>query len=602
MSVMTLPDISFDYPKDLEGNIAYRDKMIALAENDEVIQELLKAHCRDNRLFFFNVFLFTYDPRRIFARNIPFITYPFQDESILWDASIADRGKDNLFEKSRDMGVTWICVGNDIHDFLFKQEKIEIRWGSRKEDYVDKRGDMDSIFEKFRHAIKNLPIWMMPKGFSWKEHDNHMRLINPETDSSISGEATNDNFGRGGRKYRIRFDEFAFWACDQAAWQGCADATLCRTALSTPNGPGNRFATLAKSDNIEMKTLHWTLHPDKVKGAYIIQKDGTKVPIDVEQDSQAAFNVWLKNRGEIAPPGMIGGVIRSEWYDNECERRDKDSEVAEELDIDYLRSGFPFFDLRAVSRQVKYTLAQRLTPLESIPHMRYIRASLVDVDNKIEIREQSHGWLKIFEMPLKHGQYVLFGDTAEGLAKGDEAFAVVRDKYTRNVMATCHGAFDPDDFALKLQKIGALYNKCLTAPENNNHGYSVCSDLKQLDCNLYFTRRKDSKGKHVKIKAGFTTTTTTRPQMLDQANEDISKDACEVRDPVIISQMETFVRNEKNGKPEADGDFLDDGVIAFAGAGIIIQEYPYNHKKTKTQDMTKFINRPRNGSFRFKRS
>lgn len=598
MTTVTMPKISFKYPKTLHENLAYRNLLLDLAENDKEVQDILRTRCMQDRLFFFNVFLFTYDPRRGMIRNVPFITYEFQDNAIIWDTMIARKGKDNLIEKSRDMGCTWILIGNDIYDWLFFHEKIEIRWGSRKEDYVDKRGDMDSIFEKFRHALRNIPDWLLPEGFSWEKHDNHMRLINPETGSSLTGESTNDQFGRGGRKFRIRFDEFAFWDCDDNAWKACADATNCRTALSTPNGPGNRFAQLAKSPDIEKMTLHWTLHPIKRKGVYLL-KHGEKVPINIDNDENAAFRCWLEHRGDIAPDGIKGGVVRSEWYDSECDRR-KDNEVAEELDIDYLRSGMPFFDLRAVARQARWTYYQRLSPSEKIPVGRHIRASLVDVDHKIEYRESEHGWLRIFELPRKGAQYVVSGDTSEGLPKHDEAFGVVRDKYTRNVVAAFNGEYEPDDFANKLQIVGAFYNKALVAPENNNHGYSVCSDLQKMNCNLYWTERKGKDGKITRVKPGFTTTSASRPQMLDQADEDIRKDACEVRDPVILSQMETFVRNEKSGKPEADGEFLDDGVLAFAIGGQVIQERPYKPKPNATR-VKREATRPANAGFRFGR-
>lgn len=563
-----------NYPKELGPNLRRRIKILDAAENDTGLQNDLIEMCRKDVLFFFNMFVWTYDPRLPLIKNIPFITYPFQDKAILWDKQCAENQEDNLFEKSRDTGCTWICTTDDLHDWRFMEEKTEFRWGSRVEDYVDKRGDMDSIFEKFRHILRHLPTWMHPKGFDWKKHDNYMRLINPETESLISGESSNPNFGRGGRKYRIRFDEMAFWENDEAAWKACADSTNCRTAISTPHGASNKFAKLAKS-NIKKMALHWTQHPLKNKEVYRWD-NGKEIPIDISQDPDAAYKAWLESRLDNPPSDMIGGFIRSKWYDQECERRGDKKEVAEELDIDYARSGMPFFDLRMLAKQIPWTQMHTEQHVSRIPPGRYITASLVEVDHKIETRPSRVGWLRIFEMPVKGNQYLVTGDTAEGLAKGDESFGVVREKWSMNVVAACNGAYDPDDFAFKLQKMGYFYNKAMVAPENNNHGYSVCSDLKKMDCNLYWTKKKNIKtGDVTRVKAGFTTTAQSRPAMLDQSREEIKNMSCEVRDPIIISQMSVFVHNEKNGKPEAIGEFLDDGVIAFSIGSKVLQEHPY---------------------------
>lgn len=574
------------YPKNLSDNLEFRANLIQRAERDLDLRAVLREECRKDVLFFFNAFVFTYDPRRPIIKNIPFITYQYQDDVILWDKQAVIDEEDNLVEKSRDLGCTWIFAINDLHDWLFSGEKIEILWGSWKEEYVDQRGNTKTIFEKFRHALRNLPKWMLPKNFAWGDHDNYMRLLNPETGSLISGESTNSNFGRGGRFYRARLDEFAFWPIDKLAWEGVADSTNCRTALSTPNGASNEFAKLAKSD-INKKSLHWTMHPLKNRGVYRYNVEtGKKIPISVKDDPMAAYKIWLEVRLDNPPAHFIGGLIRSKWYDMQCERRKSAKTIAQELDIDYARSGMPFFDLRMLAQQKVWTIIRRANPLGAIPYGRFILVNLVDIDNKIETRESRSGWLRIFEMPVRDGQYVVSADISEGLEKQDESFGVVREKWTRNVVAACNGLYDPDDFALKLQKIEALYNKALTAPENNNHGFSVCSDLKKMDCHLYWTKTKNKKtGEVTKTKAGWTTTAQSRPEMLDQSQEEVRKSSNEIRDPVIIEQMGVFVHSEKNGKPEAIGTFKDDGVIAFAIGGQVIKEYPYRPKPLKSPGM-----------------
>lgn len=100
----------------------------------------------------------------------------------------------NVFvEKSRQMGISWLTCGIFLYGFLFHHHKYTII--SRTADEVDKLGDMDSIFEKIRFMIRNLPMWMLPKGFSKemsKDRTNaYMNISDPTTQASITGKTAN---------------------------------------------------------------------------------------------------------------------------------------------------------------------------------------------------------------------------------------------------------------------------------------------------------------------------------------------------------------------------------------------------------------------------
>jgi len=227
----------------------------------------------------------------------------------------------------------------------------------------------------------------------------------------------------------------------------------------------------------------------------------------------------------------------------------------------------------ALLKQRVWEEMERKHPHDAIPYGKFIRGIIINIDNKYEQRDVRDGWLRIFEEPKSGFQYTLSGDVSEGLAKGDESFLIVREKYTRNVVAASNGLYATDDFAEYMQRAGQWYNNADVAPENNNHGYSVCQDLKKMDCRLYYTQSEHGE------KAGWSTTTKTRPEMLDQAEEEIRKIVCELRDPILIAQCKTFVKNPKTGKPEADGAFLDDGVIAFAIGSAVIKIKPMKNRK-----------------------
>ena len=277
------------YPKEFEENARYRAKLVLQATNDPDKQAQLYAMCRQDILFWINCFVYTFNPRKTPA-VIPFITWKFQDDLILKLAKAVKEQKDVLVDKSRDMGVTWCVLLVYCWYWQFGDAGFDFLCGSRKEQYVDKIGEMDTLLEKIRFIVKNEPMWMRPTGFSFRDNATFMKLKNPENQNTISGEATNDNFSRGGRRRSIFFDEFAFWDCDDSAWRASADTTNCRIAVSTPCGFNNKFAKLRHGGGIDVTSLHWRLHPEK---------------------DQA-------------------------WYDNECERRNHDKiEISQELDISY---------------------------------------------------------------------------------------------------------------------------------------------------------------------------------------------------------------------------------------------------------------------------
>lgn len=275
------------YSKEEEVNLEQRINLIKNASKDVKVQETLKQIFAEDILAFFNLALWTYDPRSS-DKKIPFITYPFQDDYLLWLDKIYKTPEDGLTEKSRDMGVSWMILGFLLHKWLF-EKGFNALIGSYIEDLVDNK-TMDSHFGRLRFLINNLPEFLYPE----KNNDSknvYMRLENKINGNSIVGYAPTDNFSRQGRYSVIWADEFAFWQRGRTAWTAMGDASKCRLVSSTPNGKGNKFADLALKSKISKQTLHWRLHPLKTE----------------------------------------------QWYQDECSRRTPE-EIAQELDINYNKS------------------------------------------------------------------------------------------------------------------------------------------------------------------------------------------------------------------------------------------------------------------------
>jgi hypothetical protein len=225
----------------------------------EVIREL----CKRDKLFFINNFLWTYDPRPDRKPNhFPFITYPFQDEFIRWRDERFAKIEDGMIEKCRDMGMTWMFLAWDLHQWLFS-DSFNALLGSRKEDLVDTYDDPNCLFWKLDYMISKLPEWLKPAGYNKEKHRKLMLLINPVNNNSISGESSNPEFSRQGRYTVIDMDEFAFWDNSYTAWTATGSSTRCRFAISTPNGMNNKFADLRFNSPIKIFTAKWQEHPLK---------------------------------------------------------------------------------------------------------------------------------------------------------------------------------------------------------------------------------------------------------------------------------------------------------------------------------------------------
>lgn len=193
--------------------------------------------------------------------RIPFITWDYQNEAFERMQKAMDDGHDVVIEKSRDMGASWMMLTLFQWRWQFYPLQSFLMM-SRKEDYVDSTGNPDSLFWKLDFLLEYQPSWLRPVFTR-----NQMMLVNVENKSVISGETTNQNAGRGGRRTAILIDEAAAITKLVDVDAATADVTDCRFWNSTPMGR-NHFYRLRCSKAAEVITMHWRSHPHKRKGLY----------------------------------------------------------------------------------------------------------------------------------------------------------------------------------------------------------------------------------------------------------------------------------------------------------------------------------------------
>lgn len=263
-----------------------RLQFLSLCEHDPEYRAKAYLLAKRDFAFFFNYFLWTYDPRTK-SKIVPFRLWEFQ-RSLVDDMNQAYLRKHPLLvEKSRDMGFSWCFLGWIVWRCLY-EHGFSAGIGSRKFSLVDTIGDMDSLIEKVRFLMERLPPWLLD--FDRNKHSKAGQINLPETGASISGEG-GDNIGRGGRSSIYFIDEFAHIPRSSIVQEAVFMNSDCIIYGSTPNGKGNEFARLRWDSDIKIVSMHWKDHPNKNQEWY----DGLHKILTVEQIAQEVDISYAKS-------------------------------------------------------------------------------------------------------------------------------------------------------------------------------------------------------------------------------------------------------------------------------------------------------------------
>lgn len=316
------------------SNEAYKDELrrqvaevhrraqnLTVCEHSPADAQAEMVLCKADFIYFCENYVWLDEPRNELKR-IPFLMYEYQKDAALLILRLAAETVGNvtkhdiLVEKTRDMGWSWLMVAIAVWLFLFHDKNI--LFGSEKADKADKIGDMQSLLEKARFILRNLPDFMLPVDFKFDKHMGHNLIRKSPTTNesgSITADSANPDFGRGDRKYITILDEFASWDYDIAALAGCGDTTKCRVFISTPKGPHNQFAKMARGED-DVKpvkiTSHWTQHPIKAAGA-AVDRDGKPTSPYYRQERKTKSPDMMAAEIDICYEASTKGLIFDDY-------------------------------------------------------------------------------------------------------------------------------------------------------------------------------------------------------------------------------------------------------------------------------------------------
>lgn len=222
-----------EYKEVLNERLRIRKK----CKEDKNFRKIVLEKCAKDTLFWFDNFAWTFDPRRD-ESEIPFIPYEGKQIQFLeFLENLLKTPRDAFIDKPRDVGATALMVNFLLKHWIF-DDYFNARIGSRKEDYVDRTDDPDTLFYKIDYTLFRLPGWMLPEGWTAHSNRSYMRLSRPDNSNTIVGESANPHFARGGRQTLVFFDEIGFWPFAKSAWESAGDVTDIRIAMTTPPDTG----------------------------------------------------------------------------------------------------------------------------------------------------------------------------------------------------------------------------------------------------------------------------------------------------------------------------------------------------------------------------
>lgn len=237
----------------------------------------------------------------------------------------------------------------------------------------------------------------------------------------------------------------------------------------------------------------------------------------------------------------------------------------------FLSSGSPFFNSRKAADMLEKCKDD------------YIRYTY----SNGEFYEDDKGDLYIYKQPEVGKRYILGGDVAEGLLKGDYSTACVLG-YDKEIKAFYKGHIEPDEYSKLVRALGKKYNFAMLAIESNKDGNWVNTDIRNADYpNIYLRTAFDDITKTVSKSFGWLTNANTRRIMLGEAKKHFnSVDLINCK--ILLEEILVFIRN-KVGKPMAAYGKHDDCVIAWAIAIAILQDKTDVKVEQKTMSWSDLI-------------
>jgi len=319
-------------PTDLRENLLFRIELHKFLAVDQSAQKVFLSMCREYLPIFFSSVAWTMNPQKPPGeRNQPFILRPKQIPAVE-DLDWCIRNKtDAGLNKSRKQGASELCCKVFAAKALL-EEYSHFIIGSRKKELVDNSGDPYTLFAKVDNVFDCLPSWWLKlSGYDPKVNRKDMVLTIPATNSSFSGETTNENFSAGSRGTAVLLDEFGRVDHSVAASiEGSVhDVADCVVYSSTHwLGKNHPFNICLEKETTKTIELYWYMNPEENFGLYTTPEPGKVEMLDkgYYEDKDLDSAIYLlrvedynpnETRVQFVADGLKGipSPVRAPWFD-----------------------------------------------------------------------------------------------------------------------------------------------------------------------------------------------------------------------------------------------------------------------------------------------
>ncbi len=204
-----------------------------------------------------------------------------------------------------------------------------------------------------------------------------------------------------------------------------------------------------------------------------------------------------------------------------------------------------------------------------------VEALMVEV-----VEETLAGW-RIYEEPSLQKGYVIGADIASGESEAASGAVILNVSDFTQAAEFRSKTISTDLFALTLAEMGARFNHALVAPESNNMGHAVVSDL--LHVHLYphlfeyerynqVVRPERGANPWVTREWGWPTNVKTRQEVFNAVSKELRQRLWLIRSLELVDEIRKTIRKE--GQPRPGLGSTGDLVIALGIALEVVRRTP----------------------------